>query len=138
MNCLQCGKGSPEGSKFCLHCGAALTQAQAAAPAAPSAGAPPVQPPGAPPAGPAPTSGKAIASLVLGLCGLLCGIAAIVGLIFGIVALSDIKKSGGRLEGRGLATAGIVVSVVVLILSLAAWIFLLGLSSYTVPAMPAR
>jgi hypothetical protein len=82
-----------------------------------------VPPSAAVPAAPAQTSGKAIASLVLGLSGLLCGIAAIVGLIFGIVALNDIKKSGGRLEGRGLATAGIVVSAVLLIVWFA-WIFI--------------
>jgi len=120
MDCPQCGKSSPDGSRFCLHCGTALTQAPAGAPAAPSAGVPPSA---AVPAAPAQTSGKAIASLVLGLSGLLCGIAAIVGLIFGIVALNDIKKSGGRLEGRGLATAGIVVSAVLLIVWFA-WIFI--------------
>ena len=113
MDCPQCGKSSANGSKFCLQCGTALAQAPAAAHATPFAGAPPS---GAAPTGPAPTSGKAIASLVLGLCGLLCGLAAIVGLIYGIIALSDINKSGGRLEGRGLATAGIAVSAVMICL----------------------
>jgi hypothetical protein len=32
--------------------------------------------------------------------------------IFGLVALSQIKKSGGRLTGRGLAIAGLIISAV--------------------------
>ncbi len=56
------------------------------------------------------TSGKAIASLVLGLmslvCTLLTGIPAI---ILGALGLSDIERSGGRIRGKGMATAGIVL-----------------------------
>jgi hypothetical protein len=63
------------------------------------------------------TSGKAVASLVLGIGGLCCTISAILGIVFGILALGDIKRSGGRLEGQSLATAGIVVSVIMLVLS---------------------
>ena len=63
------------------------------------------------------TSGMAIASLVLGICGFVsCGIASIVGLILGIVGLSSIRKSAGQLKGEGLAIGGIVVSIVSLIL----------------------
>jgi prepilin-type processing-associated H-X9-DG protein len=54
------------------------------------------------------TSGKAIASLVLGFIPCTC-IPGIAGLILGILALRDIKASNGRLGGRGLATAGIVL-----------------------------
>ena len=60
-------------------------------------------------------SGMAIASLVLGILGLLtCGVGSLVGLILGIVSLSAIKKSAGKLAGQGLAIAGIVVSAIVL------------------------
>lgn len=63
------------------------------------------------------TSGLAIASLVLGICGFVaCGITSIVGLILGIVGISSIKKNAGRLKGEGLAIAGIVVSTISLIL----------------------
>ena len=63
------------------------------------------------------TSGMAIASLVLGICGfVVCGIAGIVGLILGIVGLSSIKKSAGQLKGEGLAIAGIAVSSVSIVL----------------------
>jgi len=53
-------------------------------------------------------SGFAIASLVLSFF----GIAAIPGLICGIIALRQIRRSGSQLMGRGVAIAGIVVSCV--------------------------
>ncbi len=57
------------------------------------------------------TSGLAITSLVLGICGLFtCGVASLVGLVLGLVALSQIKKSQGVLGGRGIALAGTIVS----------------------------
>jgi hypothetical protein len=63
------------------------------------------------PGAPAKTSGLAIASLVCGILGLFsCGITALVGLVLGIVAMSKIKSSQGRLTGNGLAIAGICVS----------------------------
>jgi prepilin-type processing-associated H-X9-DG protein len=55
------------------------------------------------------TSGKAVASLVLGLlsflCVLLTGVPAI---IFGILGLRDIGRSRDRLGGKGMAITGIV------------------------------
>ncbi len=66
---------------------------------------------------PAPVSGLAIASLVLGVLGLItAGLAAIPGLILGIIALVKINKSQGRLQGTGVAIAGISVSGVFLLL----------------------
>ena len=63
------------------------------------------------------TSGLAIASLILGICGFIsCGIASIAGLILGIVGLSSISKSAGQLKGQGLAIAGVVVSAVSIVL----------------------
>jgi len=62
------------------------------------------------------TSGLAIASLVCGISGIVtCGVSAIAGLILGIVALSKIGKSGGKIGGRGLAIAGIVVSACMIV-----------------------
>lgn len=46
----------------------------------------------------------AVASLVLGIIG-----GAVLAIIFGFVARSKIKRSGGALRGKGLATAGIVL-----------------------------
>jgi len=58
------------------------------------------------------TSGKAIASLFLGIGSLFCSIVlAIPALILGLMGLSDIKKSEGRLTGSGMATTGIVLSI---------------------------
>ena len=55
-------------------------------------------------------SGKAVTSLVLGLCSFVCifltGIPAI---IFGCLSLGDINQSKGRLRGRGLAVSGITL-----------------------------
>jgi prepilin-type processing-associated H-X9-DG protein len=53
----------------------------------------------------------------LGLLGLFSlGITALVGLILGIVGLRQIGQSGGRVQGQGLAIAGIIVSGLVLVM----------------------
>jgi type IV pilus assembly protein PilA len=58
--------------------------------------------------GPQENSGKATASLV---CGVLFFFwpAAVAAVILGHIALSDIKKSAGRLAGHGMAVAGLVL-----------------------------
>jgi len=85
-------------------------------PAMPPAQAAPWTPGGAPygvPPGWRPgVNGFAVTSLVLGILGPVGGL--VLGLVFGIIALSDIKRTGQR--GRGLAIAGIAVFSV--------WIFL--------------
>jgi prepilin-type processing-associated H-X9-DG protein len=59
---------------------------------------------------PVATSGKAIASLVLGLLSCCFSIlAGIPALILGGLSLGDINRSGGRLTGRGFAIAGMVL-----------------------------
>jgi hypothetical protein len=72
------------------------------------------------PAG-AKTSGLAIASLVCGIAGLCtAGLGSVVGLSLGLMALKKIGDSGGRVGGRGLAIAGLAVSVVTVLLWIAA------------------
>lgn len=67
------------------------------------------------PAAPAKTSGMAISSLVLGILGMFtCGATALVGLILGIIAMTKVKRSGGKLGGNGIALAGVIVSAVFL------------------------
>ncbi|HWC61651.1 MAG TPA: DUF4190 domain-containing protein [Verrucomicrobiae bacterium] len=62
------------------------------------------------------TNGLAIASLVLGVLGLFsCGVTALVGLILGIVAMSQVRKSNGTMSGGGIALAGTIVSAVFLL-----------------------
>jgi prepilin-type processing-associated H-X9-DG protein len=63
------------------------------------------------PGQPLQTSGKAIASLVLGIlsivlcCNVFTGIPAI---IFGALGLGDVKNGQGRIKGQGMAIAGMV------------------------------
>ena len=60
------------------------------------------------------TNGLAIASLVCSLFGWLCIVGPILGVIFGFVALGQIKRT--HEGGRGLAIAGIIVGAFVLVL----------------------
>ncbi|MEU8195945.1 DUF4190 domain-containing protein [Microbispora amethystogenes] len=55
------------------------------------------------------TNGMAVASLVLGVLGLLfCGVPGIAGVICGHVALNQTRRTGE--QGRGLAIAGLILS----------------------------
>ena len=97
-----------------------VPQPPAAPPAPPQAAAPP------PPAAPLPpTSGMAIASLVLGTvavagawCCCLGFPTGALAIILGHFALSKIRRSGGRLDGRGLAIAGLVMGYLGLVLQI--------------------
>jgi len=95
--------------KQCPNCRAGLADF---VPACPYCGvATPVASSGGSPQGPPQTSGKALVSLVSGLL-LLFPPAALLAVVFGHLALSDIKKSAGRLTGQGLAVAGLVLGYV--------------------------
>lgn len=109
--CPRCQKRNPDGVASCQFCGSAMIGA------APAGGRPGT--PGAtykpPLGGPSRTSRMAGASLGLGILGLLtAGLTALIGLILGIVGLRQIDGSGGTIQGRGTAVAGIVVSALVL------------------------
>ena len=55
----------------------------------------------------------AIASLVLGLLGFVTfGLSSVGGLICGVIAKGQINKSNGRLKGSGEALAGMIISLV--------------------------
>jgi hypothetical protein len=69
------------------------------------------------PVGPSSTSAKAIASLVLSLV-YACGIGSIAAIVLGHLARGEIKRSGGRVGGKGLATAGLVIGYIGLALTL--------------------
>jgi hypothetical protein len=78
------------------------------------------------------TSGKATAALVLGILGLvLCPlICSVLALVFGYQARSEIDASGGRISGRGSATAGVVLGWVgVGIVVLFVLIFVIGIAA---------
>ena len=72
---------------------------------------PPLPSAPAQPGGPTKTCGMATASLVCGALGFAC-IPAIVGQVLGFLAHNRIRQSGGRLTGSGLATAGLVLSLI--------------------------
>jgi hypothetical protein len=96
--CLGCGNSMSEGERFCGICGrdslAAL--AEPAVDPAVAFGLPPE------------TSGKAIFSLISGLLFFILPF-SLAAVIFGHLSLSEIRKSGGRLTGKGLAIAGLVL-----------------------------
>jgi len=96
----------------------------------------PPGPPGAPggpggpgrPAGTGKTDGFAVASLLLGLAGITV-IGAVLSVVFGVMALRRIRRTGQR--GRGMAIAGLVFSAIWLVL-IGAY-FALGLGKSAAP-----
>ena len=100
MFCPKCGQPNPDTTQFCSSCGQAL-----GAPPLTSQAVGSVAPP--PPLAPPETSGKAIGSLICGLLGFIFP-AAVVAIILGHISRSEIRKSGGRLTGSGLALTGLI------------------------------
>lgn len=117
--CPQCGNAVSDEERFCRVCGRAST-------ASAGAGHDPSLPPAV--GTPAPTSGKAIASLVLGLLSFTL-FAAIPAIVFGHIALSEVTKSAGRLQGRGMAIAGLVLGY----LGIAMLPFILIIAAIAIP-----
>ncbi len=99
MICPQCGSSVSDGTRFCGACGREVMAADSFP--VPSSSLPAA-------ATPSSTSGKAIASLILGILPLSV-LSSIPGVILGHLALSDIKKSAGRLSGKGMAIAGLIL-----------------------------
>ena len=91
MYCQKCGTENPEGAQLCQSCNWVLAGTSTVA-LSPDAK----------------TSGLAITALVLMILSFFTFfLTAIPAIIFGIIALVKIEKSGGRLKGKGLAIAGI-------------------------------
>ena len=66
-------------------------------------------------AAPAPSlSGWALTSMICGIFALVITqpITAILAIIFGYMALNEVKKSGGQVDGHGMAVAGIVMGFI--------------------------
>ena len=113
MNCTKCGAQNQPNAAFCWQCSNNLY-----APPGMGGMGPGMQQPGMPGMMPPPmmqprTSGMAIAGFV---CSFLC---SLLGLIFSIIGYNQVKKSGGALTGGGLALAGIIISIVMMILGIA-------------------
>src|SRR5712691_4821429 len=98
MFCEKCGAGIQDGSLFCNQCGRAVTAVPGQRGTAP-----------APYVADGETSGKALASLLTGIFGLILFPIAIGAIILGHMSRSEIRKSNGRLKGDGMATAGLVM-----------------------------
>jgi len=115
--CLNCGKSIAEGERFCGSCGWD-SQAGSAVPRIDpevAFGLPPV------------TSGKAIFSLIAGILFVILPF-SIIAVMFGYLALSEIRKSPGKLKGRGLAITGIVLGYV----GVALIVGIIGLGVYSI------
>ncbi len=91
MYCPKCGTENPEGVQLCRSCSWVMTGTATVA----------LNPD-------AKTSGLATTALVLAILSpFTCMLTVIPAVIFGIVALVKIEKSGGTLKGKGLAIAGL-------------------------------
>lgn len=115
--CEACGNTLAAGDKFCPICGRAT-----------AAGAPIPSSIATPAPGTAETSVKAVLSLI---CGLLFFIPFlfIAAIVFGHLALSEIRKSAGRLKGEGIAIAGLVLGYI----EIAGIPFLLIIAAIAIP-----
>ncbi|HAL45138.1 MAG: hypothetical protein A2Y12_11295 [Planctomycetes bacterium GWF2_42_9] len=91
MYCQKCGADNLENAAICQSCGGVFVYSK-----------------------PIKTSGMAITSMILSVSCFpflgVFGIVWILGLVFGLIALNRINKSGGQLKGKGFAIAGIAVS----------------------------
>jgi Domain of unknown function (DUF4190) len=55
------------------------------------------------------TNGLAVAAMVCSFFFWIYGIGAVLGIVFGFIARSQIKRSGGSQQGKGMALAGIII-----------------------------
>jgi hypothetical protein len=98
MRCYACGYDNSAEVSNCQSCGQALSQAGAGVA-------------GAAPDFPAIKDGKALASLILGILSVtaLSILAGIPAIILGHLSRGSIRRSLGRMSGKGLATAGLIM-----------------------------
>jgi Domain of unknown function (DUF4190) len=63
------------------------------------------------------TNGLAVASLVCSFFFWIYGIGALVAIVFGFIARSQIRHSGGTQRGKGMALAGIIIGFASLVIT---------------------
>ncbi len=76
------------------------------------------QPPAGPPPSAPPNNQLAVGAIIASAIGLLCGIGSIIGIVLGVVAKNQIKASNGAQGGDNLATLGIVIGAVGIVLNI--------------------
>jgi type II secretory pathway pseudopilin PulG len=122
MYCVKCGQENLAEAAVCSNCGQPLM--------VPGAPPPVAVPAAAARAEQVRTDGKATASLVLGVLSLVCGLlAGIPAVILGHISLSNIRKSGGRLKGEGMAMTGLITGYI----SIVAIPFILIIAAIAIP-----
>jgi hypothetical protein len=133
MFCSSCGTQVDNNAQYCPHCGTKFVQ-MPTAPISVTEATPPLSSspaPISPPTLPAKASGRAVASLVLGILGITCcGIMAPIAWILGSTELKDINARLSSPEGKGYATAGKVLGIIgtiLLILGMLWGLFWFGL-----------
>ena len=99
-NCANCGTANTSDASYCEKCGQPFATAALGATAAVAAAPVPAVAPR--------TNSLAVASLLLGLLSLFVPF-AILAVILGHVARSQIRKSAGRQKGAGMALAGLIL-----------------------------
>jgi len=135
--CTHCGKENLDDAAFCESCGRSLAGPNLRPEPSPPAPSPTVTPtdssagapsmfgfsgeppgvaaaPGTPPAAPLTppeTSGKAIGSLVSGIFFFFFP-AAVTAVVLGHIARAEVRRSAGRLQGSGMALAGLILGYV--------------------------
>ena len=72
---------------------------------------------------PTKTSGLAIASLVLSLL-FFYGVGSIIAIVLGFRARREIEAANGTLQGRGMATAGVVIGFIGVFLAILIFVML--------------
>jgi uncharacterized membrane protein YtjA (UPF0391 family) len=119
MYCQKCGADNLENAALCQQCGGVFVYSK-----------------------PTRTSGMAITSAILGISGFsmfgVFGITWLIGLVFGIIALSRVGKSGGQLKGKGFAITGIATSAAGLALLLTVIGLLLFVHSATMISLSKK
>jgi hypothetical protein len=72
------------------------------------------------------TNGKSVASLVSSAAGLVCcGLSSVAGIILGILAMRETRRTGQ--DGHGMALAGTIIGGIVTGLWLLYWVVIVGL-----------